>query len=378
MRTELLRELARVELVRLLEIPSPHGEEEAILAYLEERVGRLGHTPTRIPANGAGWNLMVAAGDRPSLLYVAHVDTVRPTWAWEPRARIDGNRVSGLGAQDDKAGVAALIVTLELLGRSGGLPEHVGLVFTIDEESGGRGSEAVARELRPRHVVVLEGTGGAVCRAEAGYVEAWVHFEGRSVHGAFIEEGENAILKAARFVTALPTLDAFTVVPHPLLGPSLPSVEEITGGGPLFAVPGEAAARVDVRIAPPTTAQEVQGQLEEFAAAYGGRVEVIGTAEPFEVSPHSPIVTALRDTIAELEGAQPEIAGMQSWTDAHNFVEIAGAEAVVYGPGHLRRAHRPDEWVDLSEVTRVAQVLSELARRTPSLDRPSEVSRKEK
>ena len=51
-------------------------------------------------------------------------------------------------------------------------------------------------------------------------------------------------------------------------------------------------------------------------------------------------------------------AGMVAWTDAHNFVDLGGSQAVVFGPGHLRNAHREDEWVDIEKQSsvRAAQV----------------------
>jgi acetylornithine deacetylase/succinyl-diaminopimelate desuccinylase-like protein len=63
---------------------------------------------------------------------------------------------------------------------------------------------------------------------------------------------------------------------------------------------------------------------------------------------------------------------MVAWTDAHNFVDVAGSQAVVFGPGHLRDAHRPDEHVSVSDVLTCASVLAELLAAAPYLvgDRP--------
>lgn len=51
---------------------------------------------------------------------------------------------------------------------------------------------------------------------------------------------------------------------------------------------------------------------------------------------------------------------MPAWTDAHNFVDIAGSEAVLFGPGHRRDAHRPDEHVDLADVVTTGRVVAAL------------------
>jgi acetylornithine deacetylase/succinyl-diaminopimelate desuccinylase-like protein len=348
------------ELVRLIEIPSPYGEEAAILEHLERRIADLGGLARRVPVGEARWNLMVAGSDEPELLLVAHVDTIRPTWEWEAEASVDGTVVRGLGAQDDKGGVAALLLLLRWFG--GRPPEEIGLGFTIDEEWGGTGSAALAEALRPRAVVVLEGTDGRICTAEAGYVEAWVHVRGRSVHGSLIEEGDNAAIRAARLVLELQEMPLTRLAAHPLLGPSAVGVEEVHAGGPLFAVPGDARVRVDLRLSPPAGKHAAFEELREIAARHGAEVELIEMADPFEVPPDGPLARALGRAVRAVTGAEPAYGGMPSWTDAHSFVERAGSEAVIFGPGHLRAAHRPDEWVDVAEIVLAARILEALAR----------------
>ncbi|GBC86434.1 Acetylornithine deacetylase [bacterium HR12] len=348
------------ELARLIEIPSPYGEEGRILAHLERRLAELGCRARRIPVDGERWELLAGASDRPELLLVAHVDTIRPTWSWSPEAVVEGIVVRGLGAQDDKGGVATLLLLARWFGAD--LPEAVGLAFTVDEEWGGTGSAALADAVRPRAVVALEGTGGRICTAEAGYVEAWVHVTGRSVHGSLIEEGDNAAVRAARLILELADLSITRVAPHPLLGPSAVGIEEVHAGGPLFAVPGDARIRADLRLSPPVRAEEALAALRDLAVRHGADVELIEMADPFETPPDARLPGALARAVREATGAEPAYGGMPSWTDAHNFVERAGSEAVVYGPGHLREAHRPDEWIDVVEVLAAARVLAELVR----------------
>jgi acetylornithine deacetylase/succinyl-diaminopimelate desuccinylase-like protein len=58
---------------------------------------------------------------------------------------------------------------------------------------------------------------------------------------------------------------------------------------------------------------------------------------------------------------------MIAWTDAHNFVDHGGSQAVVFGPGHLRNAHRPEEFVSLTDVVMCARSLAALVGDTPAL-----------
>ncbi|ACV67909.1 M20/M25/M40 family metallo-hydrolase [Desulfohalobium retbaense] len=90
----------------------------------------------------------------------AHIDTVPP----HIPPQIDGSKVFGRGAVDDKAGIAAIGLVLRWLHelRELGFKElpPIDAAFTIDEEAGGNGSLALATSLAetPDTILVLEPT----------------------------------------------------------------------------------------------------------------------------------------------------------------------------------------------------------------------------
>ena len=53
--------------------------------------------------------------------------------------------------------------------------------------------------------------------------------------------------------------------------------------------------------------------------------------------------------------------GMTAWVDAA-FLNEAGIPAVCYGPGDIAQAHSADEWIEVEEITRCADVLETFAR----------------
>jgi acetylornithine deacetylase len=350
---------ARDELVRLVEIRSPSNEEHDVVTYLETRCRELDLPVRRHPVAGSADNLVVGRNDRPALLLNAHVDTIRPTWSWDGRAMVDGDVVAGLGALDDKSGVVACLLAL-LLARSGGVPldrRPVAAGFTVDEERGGTGSIAMARELRPAHVIVAEGTDLGLGLVEAGTVEVWVRFAGRSVHGALRDEGDNAAEHAVRMVHDV--LDhPLLARTHPLLGTNAPMLWEIRSGQELNVVPDRADVHLDVRVNPGTSATEVAELLGEASRHHGGAMDVVEVVEPFETPPDDPVVRTLSRSAASVLGAAPRPFAMPAWTDAHNFVDEAGSRAMLFGPSHLRTAHHPDERVDLRDVVTTAAVLA--------------------
>jgi acetylornithine deacetylase/succinyl-diaminopimelate desuccinylase-like protein len=368
------RERATRELVDLIEIESFSDHEHRVVEHLVRRCEELGVPARRLPVAGAADDLLIGWSERPELLLTAHVDTIRPTWPWSGRAEIRGDRVFGLGAQDDKGCVVAALVALQLARDAGvdlaTLPVGVGLC--VDEERGGKGSLAMADALRPRFVVGLEGTELGLGLAEGGFVEVWIHVRGRAVHGALRELGDNAIESAMELVRRIHAHPASTYT-HPLLGRNIPMTWEIRGGEPLNVVPDACSVHVDWRVAPGgPSAAELFDSVCSIAAEVGAEVEAVEVVEPFETDRDAPLARALGEAVVRATGGSPAATGMVAWTDAHNFVDVAGSQAVVFGPGHLRDAHRPDEHVSVSDVLTCASVLAELLAAAPYLvgDRP--------
>ena len=306
----------------------------------------------------------------PSLLITAHLDTIRPMWDWSGEAGVRDGRVYGLGAQDDKACIVAAIQGL-LLARDAGVPVEdlsVGIGLCVDEEIGGTGSIEMARALQPPFVVGLEGTELGLGTAEAGFVEVWCHLRGVGVHGALRELGENAIETAHALIDA---------DPDPSGGParaSAPRTEHPDDlGDPWWANASTwcrtaCSFHLDWRVNPGgPSAASLLSWLEEATARAGGEVELVEVVEPFEIDPGAPVAAALGDAVASVTGARPDPTGMVAWTDAHNFVDLAGSQTVVFGPGHLRNAHREDEWVEVDGRRHVRSGARGDDRRVPRL-----------
>jgi len=345
-----------------VEITSYSDEEHEIVSYLEGRAKELGFPAARQQVEGAADNLLLGWDPSPGLLLTAHVDTIRPEWDHEPVATLEGDVVYGLGAQDDKGCVVAAMLAFQMVLDDGADLAHmpVGIGLCVDEEIGGKGSMRMADDLRPAMVVGLEGTELDLGLAEAGFTEFWARFEGRAVHGALREEGDNALEKAVAFATDLQHA-GFTSHIHRTLGRNFPMLWELHGGQRLNVVPERAELHVDIRVTPGgPSAADVLAEVRSIAAGYDARIDVVEISEPFETAADAPLAGAMRSAIASVRGTDPGEHGMLAWTDAHNFVDIAGSDTVVFGPGHLRNAHRPDEHVALHDVVECARVLANL------------------
>ena len=354
-------EWARDELAALVDIQSFSSEEGDVLAHLRARADQLGLPWWEVPTPGGEPNIVIGSRE-PALVIVAHVDTIRPDWDAPLAARIEGNTVHGLGSVDDKGGVIACLQAVALAQLAGGdiAGSPVAVAFSVDEEVGGTGSMALAEALKPSYAIALEGTRLAIVPAEAGFIDAHVRFRGRSAHGSLFELGDNAVHKMGRFIADIDSIPAGGGVVHPLIGGAAASVLQASGGSDENTIPDEAVLKLTIRLVSPLEVGAARTELIELAKRHGGEYEEIEVAEPFETDPSSALVRALAAATEAVTGEPAGLAGMQSWTDAHSFNDLAGSEAVVFGPGDLGVAHTPAEHIDAAEIAQCARIFARL------------------
>ena len=118
------------------------------------------------------------------------------------------------------------------------------------------------------------------------------------------------------------------------------NVTTIEGGGPRNVDPRRVEATVNLRYAPNHTPAEAEARLRELLGPHPVEVEIVGNAPPGPVGVRQP---ARRRGSASR--ATSRSGPKQAWTPVAEFAE-AGIDAVNFGPGDPRYAHRDDEQVD--------------------------------
>ncbi len=341
----------------LASIPSPSGEERAILEYLTGRLSQLDLPLRKQKVPDRFYNLIVNEDPAHQLLITTHVDTV-PPWLGIFPPQIRDDILEGLGVCDAKAGVAIMLTLLEERKRKG-KPIPATFAFVVDEEREGQGSALLAREKLPPYAVVLEPTELKIATAEGGSVEFEIRVQGKAAHGSCIPQGENAIERAIELVSRLKRL-SFLYSEHPLVGPGGLNVERFSGGDGELRVPDLCVLEIDFRVLPGQDTgeviEEIKKVLDELPYAH---YVVKDVSEPFAISADSPIVQKICQAYQKALGEEPELSGMPSWTDAAHLY-AAGVEPVVFGPGDLAKCHTPEETIELSEVVEAFLVLDTL------------------
>jgi glutamate carboxypeptidase len=238
-------------LEELVSIESPSTDPPAV-ARLAERIRRelesVGLVVELVPVTGGGPLVRAKPAPRNGtapVLLLGHLDTVWPigTLARRP-ARTDGDRFSGPGCYDMKAGLVIALFALRALAARGPLPP-VTVLFTPLEEVDCEPYRALMEAEMAASAAVLgfepAWPGGAVKTARKGSGAFLLRTRGRASHaGADLSRGANAILELARQCLRVSELtdDATGVSAN---------VGVIRGGMRSNVVPDLAEAEVDVR-----------------------------------------------------------------------------------------------------------------------------------
>jgi acetylornithine deacetylase len=290
-----------------------------------------------------------------SLMLNAHMDTVGlggPDGGL--KARVDGTRLYGRGAQDMKGSLAAIMlaaaaaVDLRLAG-------DVIVTAVADEEALSIGSERIAETVRADAAIVTEPTGLRIAVAHRGFVWLELETRGRAAHGARYDVGEDAIVRMGPSLVALQQLDDRLAAGdvHPLLGRASVHASLIDGGQELSTYPERCVVKLERRTLPGESLASVEEELR--AVATGATVRSFFAREPLETRRDAPIVDLLSATAGRVLGAAPEVVGVPFWTDAA-LLAAAGIPTVVFGPTG-DGLHTETEWVDLESVRQTLEIL---------------------
>jgi len=332
--------MSPAELITLLVgTPSVSGEEGPLADLVQDLLTHQGFEVQR-----QGHNLWFSFGPKGGsrLLLNSHLDTVPPCAGWEgdPFTPVwHGARLQGLGANDAKGCVAAiLLAALELSKQK--LTGEVVVALSAEEETGGQGIATILDQLGPFDgAVVGEPTGLRICAAQRGLLILKCTARGQSGHVANAQMlgAENAIHKAARDIAKIAAMD---FPAHPLLGSQKAQVTQIQGGLRRNQVPDACEFFIDLRTGPDqdhdALAADFQRQLESEVTIHSKRYLPKGTD-----ASHAIVRAALQAAVK----AGPVGSGTTS-----DWAFLGDIPAVKAGPGDTFRSHSPNEYLTLPEL----------------------------
>lgn len=369
---EVLTELVKTDSRNPGLVENGPGEEEIarmIAGYLAD-LG-LSTTVHRLAPDRANvLGVLPGQGSGRTLMLNGHTDTVGVEGMEEPfSAAVRDGKMYGRGTQDMKGSLAAMLGAVKAL-VDGGIELNGTLLFAAvaDEEDRSLGTRHLIQRYSADAAVVTEPTDMNIVRAHRGMLWYELVTRGRAAHGSRYQEGIDAILHMGRVLKQLDRLqqELLNREPHPLVGSPSLHASRIEGGTDWSTYPASCRLQLERRSIPGEKVEEITGELEDILTIlsvqdpeFNARLRQLQVRVPLETRPESRLVRALQGAFSERLNRTPELTGASYWSDAALLTE-AGVEAVLLGPsgGGL---HSREEWVELSSVYELAEVLTSTA-----------------
>jgi acetylornithine deacetylase len=311
-----------IELTRqLIRIPSPTGQEHAVVDFVEAALKSLDYRVHRQPVADGRDNLYAIAGP-PVVVMSTHLDVVPPDLA----ADEDDEWIYGRGACDAK-GVCAAMITAAVRLRDQG-ESRVGLLFVVGEETGGVGAIR-ANDLTPKGQFLINGepTENRLSIGQKGAVAYRLTARGKAAHSAYPEEGHSA---TEALLDALAAIRSLPLPSDPLLGDTTLNIGQIAGGVAANVIPAEASATLMYRTVVDTgpleaALRDIAGPGLEVERLFGfGHVR-------------SPALPGWDTTTVKFAS---DLAHLGSWGIGYQM-----------GPGSIRVAHTMAERIRKTDLT---------------------------
>lgn len=326
-------------------------------------------------------NLYATLGpqDRPGIVLSGHTDVVPvdgQDWHSNPfELTPKATRVYARGTSDMKGFLAVcLLFAPEMVKRELHTPIH--FAFSYDEEVGCLGvrsllAQLASRPLRPVGCIIGEPTSMRIIRAHKGKLSLRCRVRGLEVHSGLAHLGVNAVEAAAEAVTFLKAMarDFRDKGPFdPELEPPYTTVHTglINGGTALNIVPKTCHFDFEFRHLPQDDPEQLANALRHFvetklqpemhqvSSETGFEWEVLSSMPGLNTDEDANIVQLVK----ALTGANS--TGKVSFGTEGGLFQQAGIPAVVCGPGSIEQAHKPNEFIELSQLVECEGFVSAL------------------
>lgn len=343
--------------------------------------------------HGVGVVGTLGDGDGPTFILNGHVDVVpigdATQWTVDPwDATVRGDLVLGRGSCDMKGGIAAALAALRAIASSGvKLQGRVALHSVIAEEDGGAGTLAtLLRGHTGDGALSMEPTELKLAPAHAGALTFRIRVTGVSAHGCVREEGVSALELFRPVHDALLALEGERNVrlQQPLFSryalPFALSIGKVQTGDWPSSVPDVLVCEGRYGMAPGEDPASAQREFEQAVTSAGQQHPYLrdhppvvewwgGQFMPARTAADARVVTTAIQAITDTVGRPPQIEGMTYGADMRLLVNQGRIPTVLFGPGNVRHAHRPDESVPIDDLLVVARVVALTALRFTASER---------
>lgn len=314
MEFQVLKELIKID------TQNPGTDYIRIGLYLENKLAERGAKVVKIGKN------IVGIWGKPTLLLNAHMDTVKAQ-NWKVKflkaVKIKG-KIYGLGTCDTKGSIYCILTATKRP------PKNLAVLFSTDEELGAHpGSEEFVKSFEAKGIeraVVMEPTENKIVTSHPGYYEVTLIFSGEQTHSSV--KGKSAVEKCLKSIGRMKK--NFSNL----------NIGEIKSESLANIASSQCTTRLSIRSYKPFS--KIANKLKK-ATPRGTKIIWNQIGESF--SNQNPFL------MSKLK--------VDYWTEA-SVLQKNKINTVVYGPGSIKQAHTPGEFVEVASLKKCIKFLEGL------------------
>ncbi|UPM55807.1 peptidase [Gottfriedia acidiceleris] len=327
--------------------------------------------------------ILKGTGNGRSIILNGHIDVVPEgeisSWDLHPfSGALVENHLYGRGTTDMKGGNVAALFAIEAIKKCNiHLKGDIYFESVIEEESGGAGTLAtILRGYKADAVLIPEPTKMKIFPKQQGSVWFRIKVKGKVAHGGTRYEGVSAIEKSIMVINHINQLEKvrntrllddplYKNVPIPIPinigkinGGTWPSSvsDLVTLEGRLGVSPNETIEEAKLEI---TRWLKTLSLIDDWFIENPVEVEFFGARWlPGSIDLGHPFMESLKKSFQSVYKNEPIIEASPWGTDGGLFSQIKQIPTIVFGPGETKVAHYPNEYIDLDELFRCAEVIA--------------------
>jgi acetylornithine deacetylase len=313
---------------------------------------------------GAGNNGLVLAG---------HTDTVpfdENRWQVEPFGLTEkDDRFYGLGSCDMKSFFAVILEALKAIDLNK-IKQPLIILATADEETSMSGAKAIAKQTsqlginNARYAVIGEPTNMQAVRMHKGMMMEAIQLSGQAGHSSNPALGNNALEAMHKVISEL--LRWREELQHkyhnPMFEVPVPTMNfgHIHGGDNPNRICGSCELQIDIRPLPGMKVTDLRAEMQQRLSnvlrntgIHYKTVALFDGVDAMQTSKDSELVKLAE----KMTGTESQAVAFATEAPYYNAM---GLDTIVMGPGSIKQAHQPDEYIEMKILNPAVDVIRRL------------------
>ena len=310
------------------------------------------------------------------IILSGHTDVV-PTegqnWITNPFKLVKKkNKLFGRGSCDMKGFIAVVLALIPKL-KINKLKKPLHLIFSYDEEIGCVGIQKLIPFLeklkpKPRFCIVGEPTEMKLVNQHKGKKNYYVGFHGLESHSSLIDQGVNSINYCSKFIEFLNMKqDKIKSKKNIKFTPNFSTINvgKVNGGVAINIIPKKCELFFEIRDIPNFKTEILVTEIKKFLKELENDMKSINKncfVEFTQQNDFPPLKTHDKSEIISmcLKNLKSNSINTVSFGTEAGIFNKMGFQTIVCGPGSIKQAHKPDEYIEIDQLKKCKSFLLQI------------------